>query len=279
MKIRMRYVAMCGALAVCFGAAGAVRAEMTPPKVVLPPTVEGDWVRTDETGADNYQVMTMKYPKAMLTSAGQRLLAQVSADPTADGELNGHTWAFLQLEVEQPTNVPHAVGQPYVVKPKPCAFRGGFGALEFDSAGLHAVRSKSEFVLSDELAGNARHIYLDGRPLPAPGSRAPTNTGFSAGHIDADGTLVVTTVDMTPGIVTGRGVRTPQTVLTQRFAPSADGTKLKVTYTWEDPALYTKPHTYEHTFERMPDGAVAYEDYCDASNPHEGESITPPEQK
>jgi hypothetical protein len=250
-------------------------------KIVLPPTVEGDWVRTDEVGAGNYQVLTGKYPKAMLTAAGERLLATPGGPggPGGDGELNGLPLAFLQEEVDQPPNSPHQAGQPYVVKPQPCVFRGGFGALEFNSAGLHAVRTKTEFVLIDETPGNARHIYLDGRPLPAAGSRTPTNTGFSVGHVEADGTLVVTTVDMTVGIVTGRGVRTPETVLTQRFVPSSDGTKLKITYTWEDPAMYAKPHTYEHTFERMPADAVAYEEFCDAGNPREGESVTPPEQK
>jgi hypothetical protein len=90
--------------------AGLLCAQVAKPNVVLPPTVEGDWVRTDEVGAGNYQVMTMKYPKAALTPEGERLLGVVSADPKSDGELNGHAYAFLQEEVPQASSAPHEAG-------------------------------------------------------------------------------------------------------------------------------------------------------------------------
>jgi hypothetical protein len=56
-------------------------------------------------------------------------------------------------------------------------------------------------------------------------------------------------------------------VLTETFKPSADGKRLTITYTWNDPAVYAKPHTYDMTFERWDDGYV-FETYCDASVDH-----------
>jgi hypothetical protein len=51
------------------------------------------------------------------------------------------------------------------------------------------------------------------------------------------------------------------------FTPSADGKRLTIAYTWNDPAVYAKPHTYEMTFERW-DTGYAFEAYCDASIDH-----------
>ena len=56
---------------------------------------------------------------------------------------------------------------------------------------------------------------------------------------------------------------------------------LQVTYTWEDPKIYAKPHTYRLIFDRAPKiGGYSYalEEWCDASDPGEGQSITAPKQ-
>jgi hypothetical protein len=241
--------------------AGSLSLHAQPkPKVVLPPSVEGDWVRTDEIGVGSYGGFENKWPKASLTPAG---VALANSFPKA---------TFF-------ADISKKVGNAYVVRPHPCVFTGGNGGLEYNSAGFHAVVSKKEVLLVGEGVGNGRHIYLDNRPLPAPGTRTPTATGYSVGHIEPDGTLVVETTDLPRAMVTGDGVRTPESVVEQRFEPSADGTKLKIVYTWNDPKLYAKPHSYTYTFERMAPDATAYDQFCDATDPLESQSIVPPEQK
>jgi len=244
---------------------GMVRLHAQPkPKVVLPPTVEGDWVRTDEIGVGEYAGFELHMPKPVFTPEGQELLNK--AKPASGFD-----------------DISKKVGNVYVVRPHPCIFAGnGAGAIEFNSAGFHAIQSKTEFAIDNEGVGNLRHIYLDGRPLPTHGTRTPSNTGYSVGHIEADGTLVVETTDIIQS-VPGGGVqgafRRPESVVTQRFEPSADGTKLKIVYTWTDPKVYAQPYTYVFTFERMAPDAIALDHYCDATDPLESQSVVPPDQK
>jgi hypothetical protein len=252
----------CVALGAC--SMTALHAQVPVPKVVLPPTVEGDWVRTDEKGVGTWAGFDLAFGKATLTPEGEKLSAS----------LTPLTNSFADISQK--------VGAVYVVRPHPCVFSGasggGFGSLEFNSVGFHAIRSRNEIALIGENPGNARHIYLDGRPLPAPGTRTPTATGYSVGQIEPDGTLVVKTTNLTPAKVTGGGVRTATTIATQRFEPSPDGKRLRIVYIWDDPKLYAKPHTYQMTFERLPADAIAFEDFCDATDPLFSQSIVPPAQ-
>ena len=79
--------------------------------------------------------------------------------------------------------------------------------------------------------------------------------------------------------VTAGGWRTPETVLTERFRPSAASKRLTITSTWQDPKVYIKPHTYEIVAERTPPGSWAFEGWCDSSDPNQRLSIVPPAQK
>ena len=47
------------------------------PKVVVPATVEGDWIRTDLAGSGSWDGLLSKYPKAELTPEGQAFLANL----------------------------------------------------------------------------------------------------------------------------------------------------------------------------------------------------------
>ena len=50
---------------------------------------------------------------------------------------------------------------------------------------------------------------------------------------------------------------------------------MTVTYTWDDPAIYVKPHSYRYTLDRAPgDPAYALEEWCDASDPIEKQSMS-----
>jgi hypothetical protein len=118
---------------------------------------------------------------------------------------------------------------------------------------------------------------MDGRPHPNPRNWTPTPAGHSIGRYEGD-VLVVETVGLTNGAVVGGGLRTPETKLTERFEVSADGRRMTITYTWEDPKIYQRPHTYQYFMDRLPPGSYALEEWCDASDPLEQQSIVPPDQ-
>jgi hypothetical protein len=177
---------------------------------------------------------------------------------------------------------------PYIVVAQPCGGGGGGrgnGGLLItpDSVGVHFVEHKDEVVFAGE-RGGVRHIYLDRRGHPDPSHRTPTPAGHSIGRYEA-GALVVETTGLTPGPVPGGGVRTPETRLVERFELSSDGQRLTVVYTWDDAKIYQKPHVYRLYFERAPpmksNGVLvsyALEDWCDAGDPIEKQSIVPPKQ-
>lgn len=89
---------------------------------------------------------------------------------------------------------------------------------------------------------------------------------------------MIETVGLTPGNVTAGGRRTPETRLTERFRLSPGGERLTITYTWNDPKLYQRPHTYAVQFDRLPPGSYAFEGWCDSSDPRQRQSIVPPKQ-
>ena len=106
---------------------------------------------------------------------------------------------------------------------------------------------------------------------------APTALGHSVGHYE-NGDLIVDTMGLTAGAVTAGGRRTPETRLVERFQVAPDGKRLTITYTWTDPKLYQKPHTYSLEFDRLPEGSYAFEGWCDSSDPLQRQSIVPPAQ-
>ena len=146
-----------------------------------------------------------------------------------------------------------------------------------DSGGIHIIEHKDEVVLAGE-RGGVRHVWLDGRPHPPMAMRVPTPAGHSVGRYEGN-VLTVETVGLVAGGVAGGGQRTPETRLRERYEVSADGQTLTVTYTWDDPKIYAKPHTYSYSFDRLPPGSYAFEDWCDAGDPIEKQSIVPPPQR
>ena len=64
----------------------------------------------------------------------------------------------------------------------------------------------------------------------------------------------------------------------ERLELAPDGKHLTITYTWDDPVLYVRPHTYQYLFERLPEDSYALETWCDSSDPRQRQSIVPPAQ-
>ncbi|MEQ1945739.1 MAG: hypothetical protein ABL995_01020 [Bryobacteraceae bacterium] len=242
-------------------AAAALHAQTTP-AVVLPPTVEGDWVRTDENHSGSFGELTSSYKQAELTELGKTMLSRMAARP-----------APVAAE-----NTPLRTGQPLVTNNRTCVFNQNQLGLEYDSEGFHSVMNKEHITFVQE-RGWQRIVYLDNRKLADSFVRSPTGSGYSVGHIEPNGTLIVETTDLTQGRVTAGGFRTPETRVKQEYIPAADGKNLKLVFTWSDPKIYVKPHVYEFTFERMEAGTFARETFCDATDPLWGQSIVPPPQQ
>jgi hypothetical protein len=238
--------------------------------------LEGDWVRIDPDGAGSFGGLGASIPPA-------QLLPGVSAGAGRGGGRGGGAGRGAPPST---SSGPNPEGVPYIVVAQPCA--GGFGGrsngallVNPDSGGVHFVEHKDEVIFAGE-RGGVRHFYTDGRQHPTPWS--PTPAGHSIAHYEGR-TLVVETVGMMPGGVPGGGVRTPETRLQERFDVSADGQRLTITYTWDDAKVYQKPHVYRYYFDRAPtmnsggtQVSYALEEWCDAGDPVEKQSIVPPKQ-
>ena len=264
-------VVLLGTLFVVSTVARAVHAQPAAPSNRL----DGDWVRIDPDGAGTFGGLGASIPPA-------QLLPGVSAAAGRGGGGRGGRGA----PPAGPSTGPNAEGVPYIVVAQPCS--GGLGGrsngallVNPDSGGVHFVEHKDEVIFAGE-RGGVRHFFLDGRAHPTPWT--PTPAGHSVARYEGSA-LVVETVGFTPGAVPGGGVRSPQTRLVERFEPSSDGQRLTITYTWDDPKIYQKPHVYRYYFERSPliesRGAkisYALEEWCDAGDPVEKQSIVPPKQ-
>jgi len=236
--------------------------------------LEGDWVRLDLAGSGSFGGLTSKFAPAELTpEAAAR--AGGGRGGGGRGAAGGRGGAARGAAA---STQPNRAGVPYIAVAMPCSNSAGRGngalLLNPDSGGVHFVEQKDEIIFAGE-RGGIRHIYMDGRPHP--NNWVPTPAGHSVGHWEGD-VLVVETVGMTPGNVVAGGMRTPETKLVERFEMSPDGRRLTINYTWDDPKIYRRPHTYQYFMERSPAGSYALEEWCDASDPLEQQSIVPPEQ-
>ena len=241
--------------------------------------LEGDWVRIDPDGAGTFAGLAASIPPAQLRPG-------VSTAAGRGGGGRGGGRGGRGAPPAAASSAPHAEGVPYIVVAQPCS--GGVGGrsngallVNPDSGGVHVIEHKDEVIFAGE-RGGVRHFHLDGRQHPIPWT--PTPAGHSIGKYEGN-TLVVETVGFTPGAVPGGGVRTPETRLVERFEVSPDGKRLTITYTWDDPKVYQKPHVYRYYFDRAPmlnsagtPVSYALEEWCDAGDPVEKQSIVPPKQ-
>jgi hypothetical protein len=234
--------------------------------------LEGHWVRTDPSGSGSFGGLTEGFTPAQLTPEASAAAAagRRGGGPGRGGPAGGAV-----------PGRPNAAGVPYIVVDRPCATGTGRGngalLVNPDSGGIHIIEHKDEVVLVGE-RGGVRHIYMDNRPHPPLAGWVPTPAGHSVGRYDGSA-LVIDTVGLTPGGVVAGGQRTPETHLAERLEVSPDGKKLTISYTWQDPKIYVKPHTYSYVFDRLPPGSYAFEDWCDASDPIERQSVVPPPQQ
>jgi hypothetical protein len=99
---------------------------------------------------------------------------------------------------------------------------------------------------------SVRYIYTDARTHPAKEEYDPTTNGNSIGHWEGD-TLVVDTIEFNDRgavAIPGGGMRTPTSHLVERYRVLNGGQQLAVTFTWEDSAVFVRPHSYEFRYYR-----------------------------
>jgi hypothetical protein len=109
-----------------------------------------------------------------------------------------------------------------------------------------------------------RHIFTDGRPLPADPDL--TYNGASVGRWEGD-TLVVETIGFLPEVEPAWGLGHGDTMKIVERYRLVGPDKLEVRYTMTDPAVLTAPWTTTRTFERRPTWALR-EYVCSQNNRH-----------
>ena len=129
----------------------------------------------------------------------------------------------------------------------------GMPALMDDRNTLDIRQSPSVVAVLAKSQSSTRYIYTDGRPHPDNDELEATTNGHSVGGWEAD-TLVVDTIGLNDRGLTaipGGGYRTPASRLTERFRLLANG-QLSVRFTWDDPGVFARPHSYEFRYTRVP---------------------------
>jgi hypothetical protein len=140
-----------------------------------------------------------------------------------------------------PPGMPGIMGQPY--------------PMEF-------LLTPGQVTILIEAYNQIRHIYTDGRKLPA--DPDPTFHGTSVGHWEGD-TLVAETVGFSPLTLIASGVfHSDKMRIVERFRLADPGT-MNIETTISDPAALTSPYTTSRTLRRHRDWTLA-EYICEQNN-------------
>jgi hypothetical protein len=260
MNARRIAVAVVLLVIACAGLGARARGQQTAP--VAMPDLSGGWLRLD-AGSGSFDGTAQKIPPAELTAAGRAMSVR------GDGRNLIPAGGFKSPAKQ--------AGDAYIVNNGACTPEGtGGSAINPNSTAIFLLQSKDEVLMVREGPGG-RRFYMDGRGHPDVAKLTPSMYGHSIGRYEGNA-LIVETVGLSEGTVQGGGRRRPETRLTERFELAPDGRRLTITYTWDDPALYVRPHTYQYAFERLPEDSYAFETWCDASDPLQRQSIVPPKQ-
>lgn len=131
----------------------------------------------------------------------------------------------------------------------------GMPAIMASSRPLDIRQTDRVVVIAAEINAATRYIYLDRAAHISKDIFDPTTNGDSIARWDGD-TLVVDTVEFDPNkgvtAIPGGGFRTASSHLVERYRLVDNGSLLSVTFTWQDPAVYRVPHTYEFRYARLP---------------------------
>jgi hypothetical protein len=118
---------------------------------------------------------------------------------------------------------------------------------------ISIVVGEKEVAMPSEFTTSPRHIYLDRTAHNNPDIYEPIPTGDSLGRWEGDDLLVETSGFAEKGVsqLPGGAFRTKDSVLAERYHVVNDGANLLVTFTWYDPAVFSKPYTYSYYYYRL----------------------------
>ena len=251
-------------VAVLTGLLTAGSAVVTAQRAAVP-DLDGGWVRVDVAGSGSFGALASTFPPAAVRPEFVDAQAKRRAAAAGRGATPPAGWD---------PNRRYQNGEAYIVTAGTCGFPGG---IEPNSSAFHLVQGRDEVVIVRENPGLGRNIYMDGRPHPDLKRFQPTATGHSIGRYEGD-TLVIDTVGLTEGAVPAGGYRRPETRVIERYRLTPDGQRLLMQYTFEDPEIYQRPHTFELVAERAVPAQFAFEWWCDSSDPRQKQGVAPPKQ-
>jgi len=231
------------------------RVKSTPPsRENAVPDLSGIWERRDDAGSGSFGGVNERTPPASITAEARKINEEARARQQA-----GYVQSFASRYCQD-------LGMPFIMGQSPP---------------IDIVQGKDEILIMSEQSSVARHIYTDGRGHPDPATYEPTTNGHSVGHWEGD-TFAVDTIgfnELGAQNVPGGGLRTSTSHLVERFHLLDGGNRLSITFTWDDPKVYLKPHSYEIIYYKDPPETYVYENFCDAGDPAQGQSVIPPPQK
>lgn len=200
----------------------------------------------------------MRFP-AMLTAAVTLAAAGVAAQGTATPNISGF-WELRHDSFSVPRATLTAAAQKGEAAQtqrdleaiRRCAPMG-MPALMADRPVLNIQQSPVIIGMVPKGPASVRYVHMT-HPHPPADEWEGTTNGHSTGRWEGT-TLVVETIGFSDRGVTsipGGGWRTAQSKLTERYRLLENGLVLSVTFTWEDPTIFAKPHTYEFRYYRVP---------------------------
>jgi hypothetical protein len=135
----------------------------------------------------------------------------------------------------------------------------------FAAYGFLWSRTDERIVVTKEHSTQVRVLHLDGAPPPEDYQR--NSLGYSVGHIDHDGVLVVETTNYSPtrwGNIRGINSSDEKRV-TERYELTNGGLNMDVSYTIEDPVYLTEPKSVARQYRKVADYDFAEEPPCDTA--------------
>jgi hypothetical protein len=126
------------------------------------------------------------------------------------------------------------------------------------------IRYSDRIVIEKEQFNEStRVIHLKGKASP-PNSK-PSVLGYSVGHFEPDGTLVVETSGFSAAPWgNGAGIDSgPQKKIVERYQLTHGGLNLSLSYTQEDPEYFTQARSGQGAFAKVPDFNFAKNPPCD----------------
>jgi hypothetical protein len=197
---------------------------------------------------------------AMLLAIACSIAPMVAQGATAHPDLSG----YWELRFDS-FNVPRALLTPAAQSASDARLKKDLDAVrECVNIGVPALMNDRQTLDIRQSAGvigtvakspsSTRYIYTDGRKHPAADELEGTTNGHSIGRWNGDALLVDTVGFNDRGItaIPGGGYRTNRSHLVEQYRLSGGGQQLTVTFTWTDPVVFRRAHSYAFRYYKVP---------------------------